>query len=63
VLFIHGADDAYIPPEASMDLHEAKRGVKALYLAPGADHAQAYQVDPKAYEAVVRDFLAHIDLA
>lgn len=57
VLFIHGADDAYIPPEASMDLHEAKRGVTRLYLAPGADHAQSYQVDPKAYKSVVRDFL------
>ncbi|MGC9399664.1 MAG: alpha/beta hydrolase [Anaerolineae bacterium] len=57
VLFIHGADDAYIPPEASVALHAAKRGVKQLYLAPGADHAQAYQADPEAYEAVVREFL------
>lgn len=61
VLFIHGADDAYIPPEATVALYEAKRGIKQIYLAPGADHAQAYQVDPEAYEAVVQEFLASID--
>lgn len=57
VLCIHGEDDAYIPPETTIALHDAKRGVKRIYLAPGADHAQSYQVNPKAYEAVVQDFL------
>lgn len=62
LLFVHGAKDAYIPPEDSVALHDAKRGVKRLYLAPGADHAQSYQADPEAYKAVVRRFLEDIEV-
>ncbi|HRU95478.1 MAG TPA: alpha/beta hydrolase, partial [Anaerolineae bacterium] len=62
ILFIHGAEDAYIPPAASEALFERKPGVKRLYLAPGADHAQSLVVDPAAYDRELGAFLAEIGL-
>ena len=58
VLFIHGEDDRYIPPEASKKLYEAKtRGDRSLVLVPGARHAQAQPVAPELYRRAVTDFL------
>lgn len=57
VFFIHGADDAYIPPEASIKLHKAKPGPKKLWLAPGAQHAGSWATDPKMYDELIGAFL------
>jgi fermentation-respiration switch protein FrsA (DUF1100 family) len=58
-LFFHGLEDKLTPARMSEALHEAKtRGLRAMYLAPGADHAQAFASDPQAYEAQLADFLA-----
>lgn len=62
ILFIHGAEDAYIPPAASEALFKRKPGVKRLYLAPGADHAQSLATDPEAYDRELGAFLAEIGL-
>ena len=62
VLFIHGAEDSYIPPDASVRLFERKPGIKRLYLAPGAEHAQSIAVDPAVYDREVGAFLSALGL-
>ena len=58
VLFVHGEDDRYIPPAASMRLYQAKtNGPRGLLLVPGARHAQAQPVAPKQYKRAVIEFL------
>jgi uncharacterized protein len=57
VLFIHGQADDYIPPEASIRMHDAKPAPKQLYLVPNARHAGAYGEAPEAYDHAVGEFL------
>jgi fermentation-respiration switch protein FrsA (DUF1100 family) len=66
VLFIHGDADGYIPPGMSREMHEARLSAglpTRLYLAPGAGHAEAYQVDPPAYDREIGAFLMDQGLA
>ncbi len=57
-LFTHGRDDQFTPARMSQALFDAKtRGMRALYLAPGADHAEAFFSNPQAYDQQVADFL------
>lgn len=63
ILFIHGAEDDYIPPTASKRMFEQKPGFKRLYLAPGAAHAQSVVVDSAAYDREIGAFLQEIGLA
>ena len=58
VLFVHGEDDRYIPPDASKRLYEAKiTGLRTLLLVPGARHAQSQPVAPDQYRQAVIEFL------
>lgn len=62
-LFTHGAQDKFTPARMSEELYAAKtRGLRALYLAPGADHAEAFFSNPSAYEAEVAAFLEQCGL-
>lgn len=57
-LFTHGQDDKFTPSWMSESLFAAKiHGMRALYLAPGADHAEAFFSNPLAYEEQVAAFL------
>ncbi len=61
IFFIHGENDAYIPPEASIAMYEAKRkGARKLWLAPNADHAESYGKNRGAYAQEVRAFLDEV---
>jgi len=61
VMFVHGEEDRYIPKASSIEMYRKKKGTKRLYLAKGADHAQAYISNPKEYEAQVDQFLSQIE--
>ncbi len=57
ILFIHGADDTFIPPEHSKRLKAASAGHAEMRLIPGAGHAMSVLTDPEAYAGYVRAFL------
>jgi dipeptidyl aminopeptidase/acylaminoacyl peptidase len=59
ILFIHGAADAYVPPENSVRLHRAAAHTACeLWLVPGADHALTYATAPDAWLERVTAFLS-----
>ena len=57
VLFIHGLADDYIPPESSIRLHAAKKGVAELLLMPDARHAESLSAHPDRYAGTVGAFV------
>lgn len=63
VLLVHGENDDYVPAFMSRDLFEAKTtGLRQLYIAPGAGHAQAFSSNPEGYDRQVSDFLAECSI-
>ena len=56
-LVVHGTGDQIIPYHMSERLFGAAPGPKRLLLVPRADHDDCAAVDPKGYEAAVRQFL------
>ncbi|MBR2853468.1 MAG: alpha/beta fold hydrolase [Clostridia bacterium] len=58
ILFLHGADDRFIPPEHSERMKEATKGYAEMHLFPGAGHAMSILTDPKSYGEYVANFLA-----
>ena len=57
ILFLHGADDRFIPPSNSERMAQASAGYTEVHLIPGAKHANSILTDPVLYEKYVRDFL------
>mgnify|MGYP001806449904 CR=1 FL=1 len=57
MLFIHGQSDDYIPPQASVRLQAAKKGVSELLLMPDARHAESLSTHPERYREAVDEFL------
>ena len=58
ILFIHGADDAFILPKNSQDMAARTRGPQELHLISGAGHAESILIDPEHYREYVSGFLA-----
>lgn len=55
LVFIHGADDDFVPTEMGERLYEACVSKKKLYITPNAAHGLAYPVDPEQYVRVLHD--------
>ena len=62
VLFVHGEDDVYVPTYMSKQMYEVKRGMKDIYIAPNAGHAEAYLNNKEEYKNKVHDFLNDLNL-
>lgn len=61
LLFLHGANDTYIPPQHSIDMAKLAGERATLYLAPNAGHAEAFWNNQEEYDRVVGEFLAKIE--
>lgn len=57
MLFIHGDKDEFVPTWMVYPLYEAKPEPKAIWIAPGSDHAKSYQDHPEEYTEQVENFL------
>ena len=60
VLFIHGANDNYVPTRMSVEMYEAKPEPKRLVLIEGAIHANAYHVGKEQYRQEVHSFIEEV---
>lgn len=62
MFFIHGENDTFILPQMSIDLYNAKNtGYKKFYLAEGATHCSAFDIDPEGYTDKLKEFLDKIN--
>ncbi len=62
LLFIHGAQDDFVPPHHSERLYaRATSSLKRLWLAPEAKHAESLFKQPVAYAEQVRAFLEDVE--
>jgi uncharacterized protein len=63
ILFIHGKNDDYIPPEMSSEMYRAKnKGVREIFLAPEAGHAESFWTNKAEYNQVVGQFFTRIGM-
>jgi fermentation-respiration switch protein FrsA (DUF1100 family) len=60
VMFIHGAEDEFVPTYMSEEMFNIKQGYKKLVIIRGAEHANAYSTDRELYEREVRSFLKEV---
>ena len=58
ILFIHGAQDDFIPPAHSQAMARATKGFSMVRLTEGAGHAQSILTAPEKYRGFVESFLA-----
>lgn len=58
ILFIHGADDDFVPTYMVCTLYNNCTSEKDLLIVEDAKHAESYQTNPKLYESKVDEFTA-----
>lgn len=57
MLFIHGAQDDFVPTEMVYRNYQATKGQKELWVVKGAAHAKSYATHPVQYQQHVEHFL------
>lgn len=57
ILFIHGMEDVFVPPQMSRKLYEAAAGEKEILMVEGAGHVQVQDKQPDLYYGTVFAFL------
>jgi uncharacterized protein len=63
VMFIHGKNDTYIPPQMSQSMYTAKTiGIRAIHLMENARHAESFDINQSEYNQVVGQFLTHLGM-
>ncbi len=60
ILYLHGAEDAFIVPQNAQDLYDATTSPRDLHFIEQAAHAESVLVDPVAYKTYVQDFLQEL---
>ncbi len=58
MLFIHGAEDDFVPTSMVYELYDAKREEKELWVAPASRHALSYHDHPEEYTRRVEAFVS-----
>ncbi|SHJ97157.1 alpha/beta hydrolase [Hespellia stercorisuis] len=61
ILFVHGEDDDFVPPEMSRLNYEAYAGEKQIEIVPHAKHAVSYMVDTERCNQVLLEFFEKHD--
>ncbi len=61
VLFVHGAEDHFVPIGMTYQNYMACRAPRRLLVVPGARHGMSYCVDQETYERVTKDFWRDFD--
>lgn len=61
IFFIHGLEDASIPPDCSQSLYDAYGGPKKLRLVAGAGHGMAANFDSRSYQHEMQAFFLGAD--
>ena len=62
MLFVHGAQDDFVPTRMGKALYEACVAEKSLLLVEGAAHAVSYRTNPQAYEQAAMNFFESIGM-
>ena len=57
MLFIHGANDTFVPTWMGDTLFANKKGIKEYWRIPNTGHAEAYLKYPEEYTRRVQDFV------
>lgn len=57
MLFIHGANDNFVPTKMVYRNYRATKGPKELWVVPGASHAKSYATHPGQYQQHLAKFL------
>ncbi|SUY47973.1 exported protein [Clostridium putrefaciens] len=61
IMFIHGDKDKFVPWDMSVAMYDSKEvGIKRLYIAKGARHAQSIEVNKFKYEEEVMKFVDEV---
>ncbi len=60
IFFIHGANDKFIPPQASIQMHEQKPTSTTLWLPSNTGHAEAFWNNQEEYDQRVGAFLEQV---
>lgn len=60
ILFIHGANDGFVPCEMSKAAYSANTEGRRLVLVENADHGLSYLIDKELVEKELQDFLTEI---
>lgn len=60
IMFVHGADDKFVPTYMSEKMFAVRKGKKKLLIVPGAAHARAFFEDRDLYE---REMMAFVEEA
>ena len=60
ILFMHGAEDTFIPPEHSERMKAATGGYAEIHLIPGAGHAMSVLTDPEGYREKLEAFIEKV---
>lgn len=60
ILFIHGAEDTYVPVSMTRAMYAFKMDKKYIYIAEGGEHATSMAVNPGRYSKEITAFLNNV---